>query len=88
METDPNWAGKLAREIVRGFRKVLLIVRSVSNETELRRHAALRFEKLKGNRSHEWSLRINDQFRLIVEIEPGDGPNNNCIAVKKIEDYH
>lgn len=88
MESNPGWTGGLAPEIVRGFRKVLLIVRSVTNETELRRFNSLNFEKLKGKRSHEWSLRINLQFRVIVEIEPGDGPNNNCIVVTKIEDYH
>ena len=88
MEGDPDWPGKIAPEIVRGFRKVLTIVRSVTNETELRMFRSLNFEKLKGDRSHQWSMRINDQYRVIVEIEHGEGPNNNCIVVKKVEDYH
>ena len=30
---------------------------------------SMRFEKLKGARSHQFSLRLQDQWRLILEIE-------------------
>jgi proteic killer suppression protein len=61
-------------------------IRSATNENDLRALKSLRFEKLKGQRKHEYSLRLNDQYRLIFEIEKGDGPNT--IVVKGIEDYH
>jgi proteic killer suppression protein len=47
---------------------------------------SLHFEKLKGNRSQQYSMRLNEQWRLIVEIK-GNAPNK-VIAVISIEDYH
>ncbi len=44
------------------------------------------FERLKGRRRHQRSLRLNRQFRLIVEVEAR--PGGNLIALKSIEDYH
>ena len=47
---------------------------------------SLNFEKLKGDRSHQHSLRVNQQYRLIVEIKPSDP--KNIIVVVEIADYH
>jgi toxin HigB-1 len=41
---------------------------------------------LKGNRSSQHSMRLNKQWRLIVEFE-GVAPNK-LVAVISIEDYH
>lgn len=41
-----------------------------------------RFEKLKGDRAGEYSIRINDQWRITFRIE-----NNRALDVT-IEDYH
>lgn len=88
-ETDPNYNGGLDLKVVRAIRKVLSIIRNiVENETQLYGRKGLRFEKLKGNRSHQHSLRLNDQWRLIVEIEKRPGPNSNVCVVKGFEDYH
>lgn len=88
-ELDAEYRGKLNRDLVRALRKVMNIVRNiVTNESELVQHKGLNFEKLKGKRSHQHSLRLNDQFRLIVEIEKREGANNNKCVVKAIEDYH
>jgi proteic killer suppression protein len=46
----------------------------------------LHFEKLKGSRSHHHSMRLNKQWRLIIELE-GVAPNK-LVAVINIEDYH
>jgi toxin HigB-1 len=86
LESDPNFTGGRDRSIVRSFRKVLALVRGVPDETGLYQWKSLRFEKLKGDRKHERSLRLNAVWRLIVEIE--DGPNGNCMVVKQIENYH
>ena len=47
---------------------------------------SLHFEKLKGDRQEERSMRLNKQWRLIVKIIP-DTPKNR-VAVLAIEDYH
>jgi proteic killer suppression protein len=87
-ETDPAYRGKLDRIRVRALRKVVNLVRQVLNETQLYQHRGLNFEQLQGDRDHQHSLRLNDQWRLIVEIEKREGPNSNVCAIKGIEDYH
>ena len=42
--------------------------------------------ELKGARAHQRSMRLNDQWRLILEIIPGRPKNR--IRVCAIEDYH
>jgi plasmid maintenance system killer protein len=44
------------------------------------------FEKLKGNRSHQYSMRLNDQWRLILEIKTASP--KNIVVVIDIVDYH
>jgi proteic killer suppression protein len=88
-ETNTSYHGGLDCRLVCALQKVMNLVRNmVQNETQLYGHKGLRFEKLKGNRSHQYSLRLNDQWRLIVEIEERSGSNNNVCVVKGIEDYH
>ena len=50
------------------------------------RFESLGFEKLKGARAHQRSIRLNDQWRLILEIE-GKG-DSKAIVIVSIEDYH
>lgn len=88
MEANPEYSGRHGVPVVRGFRKVMNIIRQSLNETVIRNFAGLRLEKLKGKRSHQHSMRINDQWRLIVEFIARTGPNNNLCAVKELVDYH
>jgi proteic killer suppression protein len=86
LEWDSTFTGGFAKEIVRAFRKVMNFIRNAKDERDLRSMRSLNFEKLKGDRSHQYSLRLNKQWRLIVEIEEGEG--GNTIVVVAIEDYH
>ena len=73
-------------EVVRGFRKVMRFIRAAKDERDFMAMRGLRFEKLKGNRSHQHSFRINDRWRLVVEIEK-DEPKN-IVHIIEIVDYH
>lgn len=86
LETDNNFTGGYAREIVKAFRKRMQAVRAAVDERDLYAVRGNRFEKLKGDRSHQHSLRLNDQMRLVVQIIPGS-PKNKILIVA-IEDYH
>jgi len=86
LETDLDYNGGFGIEIVRGFRKAIRFVRAAEDERDFRAMRSLNFEKLRGDRSHQYSLRINQQWRLIIEIEKSD-PKNTIIVVS-IEDYH
>jgi len=61
-------------------------IRQAQDERDLRAWASLHFEKLKGARSHQHSIKLNDQWRLILEFE-GEAPSKT-LALVAIEDYH
>lgn len=86
LETDMDFNAGFSREIVRAYRKLMQIVRSATDERDFYQLKSLRFEKLKGDRDHQRSMRLNSQWRLIVEIRQGR-PKNTVIVVG-IEDYH
>jgi proteic killer suppression protein len=86
LEVDAAFDAAFAPAIVRGYRKAMQVIRAAADERDLYRLKGLRFEKLKGKRKHQHSLRINDQWRLIVELR-GEGGDKR-VGVVEIADYH
>jgi toxin HigB-1 len=86
LELDRDFTAGFPPEAVRGFRKVLQVIRAAVDERDLYALKSLHFEKLKGARSHQRSLRLNAQWRLIVEIV--NATPKNMVAISAIEDYH
>jgi proteic killer suppression protein len=86
METDPRFDGGYPQAVVRAFRKRLQTIRAAPDERLFYQLKSLHFEKLKGDRSHEHSMRLNDQWRLILRFE-GEAPNKT-VCVVSVEDYH
>ena len=90
-----TWACHLSRElfertrngivppnVVRRARRKLLLVDAAAEIAFLRVPPGNRLEKLKGNRMGQWSIRINDQFRICFIYRAG-----NAYQVE-IVDYH
>ena len=68
------------------FFEVMTLIGGAPDERTLNDLKSLHFEKLKGKRKHERSLRLNKQWRLIVEVlKDSEG---NYLLIKDIEDYH
>jgi proteic killer suppression protein len=88
LETLANEGGEggLPTGIARAYRKVVTLIRAAVDERDLRNMKSLRLEKLKGTRSDEHSMRLNDQWRLIMTFD-GQAPNK-VVTLLKIEDYH
>jgi toxin HigB-1 len=84
-ETEELYRGKPVRRFV-AFRKIaerkLVQVNQARSLRDLSAIPGNRFEELQGKRKGEYSIRINDQFRVVFQWED-DGPHN-----VKIEDYH
>jgi proteic killer suppression protein len=72
--------------VANAFRKRVRFIRDAADERDFYAMRSLGFEKLQGKRQHQHSMRLNDQWRLILEIE-GDGPKKT-ISVVAIQDYH
>ena len=86
LEVDATFTNGLGPEIVRGFRKAMQVIRAANDERDLYAQRGLRYEKLDGKRKHQHSLRINKQWRLIVELR-GHGAQKT-VAIVGIADYH
>ncbi len=87
MALDADYDGGFSHQLADSFRELVQFIVEAQDERELYAWKALHFERLKGRRRHQRSLRLNRQFRLIVEIE-AQPAGRNLIAVKSIEDYH
>ncbi len=87
LESDHDFrVKKYGPDIIKAFRRRMATIRSARDERDFHALKSLHYEKLKGNRAHERSMRLNDQFRLILRIEvQADG---RTVVVVSIEDYH
>ncbi|MHB9026271.1 MAG: type II toxin-antitoxin system RelE/ParE family toxin [Armatimonadota bacterium] len=72
--------------LIRAFVRVLTRIAAALDERDLRACGALHMEKLRGNRQGQYSLRLNDQWRLI--IIPERDHDGNYILIIEIADYH
>jgi proteic killer suppression protein len=86
LETDRDFNAGRDASTVKGFRKVMQFIRDAPDERDFYAMKSLHFEKLKGARSHQHSLRLTIKWRLIVELE-GTAPKK-VVRIKGIEDYH
>ncbi len=72
--------------VVKVFRKRMQSIRAALDERDLRVMKSHRFEKLKGHRNHQHSMRLNDQWRLILELK--DEAGRRIVVIVEITDYH
>lgn len=86
LETDPKYSGGFGAGVVSAYRKRVVQIRAAVDERDLYALGSLRVEKLKGARSHQLSMRVNDQWRLIFELH-GNG-RDKVVFIVGIEDYH
>jgi toxin HigB-1 len=86
MDEDPNFDGGFAVGLAKSFREMMNFIRAATNESVLRGRKSYRFKKLKGKRSSDYSMRLNDQFRLTFQVEKEAGGNR--LVILEIEDYH
>jgi proteic killer suppression protein len=85
-ESEKIWNGirskKLPNEIQEIARRKLRMMNNAQDVNDLRIPPANRLEKLKGNHEDYYSIRVNNQWRIIFQWL-----NNDCYHVQII-DYH
>jgi|SRR5579859_3267330 len=86
VEFEPSFRAGFGPDLVKAFRKRMQFIRDAANENDFYALKSLHYERLKGNRSHQRSMRLNDQFRLILELE--NDPAGRVVVVVSVEDYH
>jgi proteic killer suppression protein len=86
LEADPRFTADLDAAVVKAFRKRMQFIRAAVDERAFRAMKSLHYEKLQGDRAGKNSMRLNDQWRLILRIrQESDG---KCVVVVSIIDYH
>jgi proteic killer suppression protein len=85
-ETEKIWNGyrvkNLPQEIQQIGRRKLRILNNSQNLIDLKVPPSNKLEKLSGKMSHFYSIRINDQWRIVFKWDDGNSSD------VKIMDYH
>lgn len=86
LETDAHFTAGHGAEVVRAYRKRIQQIRAFRDERDFYAVRSLNFEKLKGNREGQYSVRLNKQWRLILEFR-GSHPCK-VVGILEVVDYH
>ena len=85
-ETRKLWEGRKQKAVPASVREralaKLISVNIATNAEELRVPPGNRLEKLSGDREGQWSIRINQQYRVCFSFEGGDAYD------VEVTDYH
>ena len=84
--TDRKGAHKFPAPVVDAFFKSVGMIGAAKDQRDFFSSKPLHFEKLKGTRQNQRSVRMNDQFRLIVQLE--EDKQGTFFLIVDIEDYH
>lgn len=86
VDADASKSAGHGEAVDKKFRQRMDVIREADDERDFHAIKALHYEKLKGARKDEHSMRLNDQWRLVVRLE-GEAPHKRVVIVG-IEDYH
>ena len=86
IETSQAGETRLGVSIIKSARRKLTVLRAAVDDRSLRNWKSLHYEKLRGDREGQRSIRLNDQYRMVFELDEETEPQT--ITILKIEDYH
>ena len=86
IETEDAGKTKLPVPVIKSARRKLTALKAAPDDRALRNWKSLHYEKLKGDREGQRSIRLNDQYRMVFELDESTTPPTARILA--IEDYH
>jgi len=86
IETEEAGATRLPVAVIKSARRKLTVLRAATDDRSLRNWKSLHYEKLRGNRDGQRSIRLNDKYRMVFELDQTTSPQTATII--SIEDYH
>jgi proteic killer suppression protein len=85
-ETEKIWNGERSRRLPGDIQALALrklrLIEAAGRVDDLRVPPGNRLEKLRGKRAEQWSIRINDQWRIVFHWTEGGAENVSIV------DYH
>jgi len=88
LEFDPRFTANLSQGLVKAYRKKMQAIRGAEDERDLYTQRSNKFEALQGKRKGQYSIRLNDQYRLILELAQAGNDKKKSIKIICIDDYH
>ena len=86
IETEEAGATRLPIAVIKSARRKLMVLRAATDDRSLRNWKSLHYEKLRGDRDGLRSIRLNDQYRMVFELNEKTNPQT--VTIVSIEDYH
>lgn len=83
---DPRYLGKWSGNIISMYRLRLTQIKAANSRHDLYELRSLRLKKLKGSRSSDHSIRLNNQYRMIIRFTSDQ--KIEVVNILAIEDYH
>ena len=78
-------AERYGEPVAQAFFEAMAVLKAARDERDIYALKGFQFEKLRGNRAGQHSIRLNKQWRLVFEIRRDDG---KYLLIIDIEDYH
>lgn len=86
IETTEAADTRLPVAVIKSARRKISVLKAATDDRSLRNWKSLHYEKLKGDREGQRSIRLNDQYRLVFELDEETNPPT--VTILGIEDYH
>lgn len=83
---DPTENGGFDQAVIKAYRKRIQYIRAAPDERAFYTMKSLHYEKLQGDRDGQHSMRLNDQWRLILKFAVND--QGKRVVILSITDYH
>lgn len=86
IETEEAGKTRFSIAIIKAARRRLTVIRAAPDDRALRNWKSLHYERLRGGREGQRSIRLNDQFRMVFTVDETTNPQ--IATIIDIEDYH
>lgn len=87
LESELGYSAGHGPEVVKAFRRRMQLIRNAPDERDFYALKSVRFEKLKGDRVGQYSMRLNLQWRLILKLVERES-EKKLVVIVSITDYH
>jgi len=77
---------RYSKQVLDAFLRAIATIDAAADERDLYAQKGLHFEKLKGDRKGQRSIRLNQQWRLILSVERDN--EGVLVWIIEIVDYH
>ena len=86
IETKRAGETRLPVAIIKSARRKLTVLRAATDDRSLRNWKSLHYEKLRGSREGQRSIRLNEKYRMVFSLDENADPQ--IVTILSIEDYH